>query len=229
MTVQKSDNSKHIAIILDGNRRFAEKKGIPKLSGHYYGAKKVEDLLEWIKEFEIKELTLYVLSTENLNRSKEELNALFKLFKEFFTKFKDDPRIKKDSVKINFIGDLSLAPLDLKKLFLEIQEKTKNYDRRILNFCIGYGGRAEIVSCFNKLKNNKDDITEEDITKNLWLTSEPDIIIRTGDSMRTSNFLPWQSVYSEWFFLKKMWPEFEKEDLKNIIEEFNKRKRNFGK
>jgi undecaprenyl diphosphate synthase len=219
----------HLAVIIDGNRRFAVDKGMNKLKGHYYGAKKIDEFLDWCYELDINEVSLYVLSTENLKRTKEELTALFKIFKEFFNKYKKDKRIKERGIKIRFIGDLSLVPEDISKLAKELEELTKDNNKKIINFCFSYGGRLELLTCFNKLKNNKEEITEENITKNLWLTSEPQIIIRTGDAIRTSNFLPWQSVYSEWFFLKKMWPEFAKEDLKNIIEEFAKRKRNFGK
>ena len=221
----------HIAVILDGNRRFAKAKGFPSHKGHEYGAKNVDKLLDWCKELSIKEITLYCLSTENLKRNKIELNFLFNLFKDWFKRIKKDKKIHEDKVKIRFIGDLSLIPKDIKKLALEIEEDTKNYDNYIVNFCFSYGGRLELIHAFNKLKNKKEnkEITEQDITDSLWISSEPDLIIRTGEHKRTSNFLPWQSIYSEWFFINKMWPEFTKQDLIEILEEFKKRQRNFGK
>lgn len=222
----------HIAIILDGNRRFAKSKNMLSYKGHEAGAENVDRLLDWCKELNIKEITLYTLSTENLKRDKLELDFLFKLFKTWFKKFKKDKRIKEDKVKIRFIGDLSLLPKDIKVLAEEIQEETKNYDNFKINFCFAYGGRLELTETIKKLikkKINPEDINEEIITDNLWLSSEPELIIRTGNVMRTSNFLPWQSVYSEWIFLEKMWPEFTKQDLLECIENFNSRKRNFGR
>jgi len=227
----------HIAIILDGNRRFAKAQNKKPWQGHTAGADKVEEFLNWCKELGIKETTPYMLSTENLNRNPEELKHLFNLFRKFFKKFKDSKEIHENKVKIKFIGDLSLIPSDIKQLAEQIQENTKDYDNYKLNFCFAYGGRLEIVNAFNKLseekaknnKGNQSDITEQDITNALWLKSEPQFIIRTGGHNRTSNFLPWQSVYSEWIFLDKLWPEFTKQDLIQCIEKFNSTQRNFGK
>jgi len=224
-----SEEVNHIAVILDGNRRYAKARGMPQYRGHEHGGKKVEELLNWCKELAIKEVTLYILSTENLKRDPTELSFIFDLFKKYFKKFMDSKDIHKNKVKIKFIGDLSLVSQDIKELALKLEEKTKNYNNFKLNFCFAYGGRLELIHVFNKLKDKKERITEEDITKELWLQSEPDLIIRTGDEIRTSNFLPWQSIYSEWIFLKKMWPEFTKEDLISALEEFKSRKRNFGK
>jgi len=220
---------KHLAVIIDGNRRYARKKGMPQWKGHEFGARKVEKLLEWCKELNIKEITLYTLSTENLKRTKKELSYLFSLFKKWFKKFKNNKRIKKDKIKIRFIGDLNLVSKEIKELAKEIEKTTKKHNNYKINFCFAYGGRQELLEAFNKLKEKKGKITEKDIEKVLWLSSEPDLIIRTGNRIRTSNFLPWQSVYSEWLFLKKFWPEFTKADLKKAIREFSKRKRNFGR
>lgn len=229
MTIENKSQLKHLAIILDGNRRYAKKKGLPKFKGHEFGAIKVEKLLDWCKEFGIKEITLYTLSTENLKRTKMELNYLFSLFESWFKKFKKNKRVHEDKIKIRFIGDLNLIPKKIKKLAEEIEKDTKNYRNYRLNFCFAYGGRLEFLTAVNKLKNKRGKITEQDVTNALWLSSEPDLIIRTGNIIRTSNFLPWQSVYSEWIFLKKMWPEFTKQDLTKAIKKFEKRKRNFGK
>ena len=214
----------HIAVIIDGNRRFAKARGLKPWDGHEKGAENVKNFIEWNKELGIKEITVYCLSTENLKRDKLELSFLFKIFKAFFKKYKNN-----EEYNVRFIGDLSLVPGDIKELGEEIEEKTKNNSGMKINFCFSYGGRLELLKTINKLKNKPGEITEEDITNNLWLSSEPQLIIRTGNAVRTSNFLPWQSVYSEWVFLEKMWPEFTKQDLVACIEEFDNRKRNFGK
>lgn len=217
----------HIAIIMDGNRRWAKEKNLASYKGHEEGAKRVEELLNWIIELKIKELTLYTLSIENLNRTQEELSHLFRLFKIYFKKFKKDKRVKENKIKIKFIGDLSLVSEDIRTLSKEIEEDTKEHDNYTVNFCFAYGGRQELVHTFNNLKDKKT-ITEEDITNSLWLKNQPDIVIRTGNAQRTSNFLPWQTIYSEWIFMEKMWPDFSKQDLLNCLQEFKSRKRNFG-
>ncbi|MDP1729390.1 MAG: polyprenyl diphosphate synthase [archaeon] len=221
---------KHIGIIVDGNRRFAKAQSKKPWEGHREGANILKDFFNWSKELKIKEITAYVLSTENLNREKQEVDELFKLFKEYFKELQKDKKIDEEKVKISFIGDLSLVPKDIKELAEKLMERTKNYENYKINFCFAYGGRNELVYAVNKLlKENKKQITEQDITNSLWLQSEPDFIIRTGGKIRTSNFLPWQSVYSEWIFLEKMWPEITKEDLIECIDKFKSTQRNFGK
>ncbi|GIU69719.1 MAG: UDP diphosphate synthase [Candidatus Woesearchaeota archaeon] len=223
---------KHLAVIMDGNRRFAKRLMLDPTKGHEYGSKKLEQLFEWCKEFNIKELTLYAFSMQNFNRPKQEFDYLMNLFKENFTKFGDDPRIEKEGIKINVIGRYHLFPKEVSTIIDKIMEKTKKNSNFIINFAMAYGGREEILDAVKKIvADNKtpEDITEEYFSSNLYISSEPDIIIRTGGEKRTSNFLPWQSIYSEWFFLDKTWPEFEKEDFINIIEEFKKRERRFGR
>ncbi len=227
--MDENKSVQHVAVVLDGNRRYARQKGLQPWKGHEAGAETLEKFLKWCKEKGIKETTLYVLSTENLNRDKKELDYLFDLFKKFFKKFKNNKEVHKDKVRIRFIGDLSLVPADIRHLAEEIEADTRSYDNYKLNFCFAYGGRRELVEAFNKLKNKSGKITENDITGALWLSSEPQLVIRTGDAVRTSNFLPWQAVYSEWIFLKKLWPEFTEEDFNACLEEFRSRKRNFGK
>jgi len=219
----------HVGIIIDGNRRYAKNKGMATHKGHSEGAEKVSKTIEWCKDLEIKELTIYTLSTENLKREPKELEHLFNLFKKFFKKFKENKEVHENKVKIKFIGDISLVPKDIQELIKEIENDTKDYDNYKINFCFAYGGRLELTKSINKLIKQGKPVTEQDITNFLWLSSEPDFIIRTGGKTRTSNFLPWQSVYSEWIFLEKMWPEFEEQDLKDCIEKFNQTQRNFGK
>lgn len=222
------ENVNHIAIIIDGNRRWAKEHGLKPWQGHEEGAKKVENFIDDCISEEIKEITIYALSTENLKRDKIELEFLFKLFKEWFKKMKKDDRIEKNKIKIKFIGDLSLVPKDISDLAHEMEKDTEKNNRFTINFCFAYGGRLELLHAFNKLKN-KEKITEEDVTNSLWLKSSPDLIIRTGGDIRLSNFLPWQSVYSEWLFLKKLWPDYNKQDLLDALDNYKNRKRNFGK
>jgi len=223
---------KHIGLILDGNRRFAKRLMLQPWKGHELGAGKVQKLLDWAKELEVKEFTLYCLSCENIkSRPKTELEFLFKLFRKEFRTI-DFEKIEKYRIKIKFIGNLSLLPKDLEKRCRELEKKTSKNKNYIINFALAYGGRQEIIDAIKKILQNKispKKMNEQEFEKNLWLNSSPDLIIRTGGEKRTSNFLPWQSAYSEWFFLNKMWPEFTKQDLIECIEKFKSRKRRFGK
>ena len=227
------DNTpKHIAIILDGNRRFAKRLMLEPWKGHEFGRIKVEDILDYATEFGIKEMTFYALSQENIrSRPKNELEYLYKIFREVFKEMNMD-KIKKNKIRMKFIGDLSLLPQDLQEECKRLELSTLEYDNFIVNFALAYGGRQEIIHAIkNILKNkiNENEFNEQVFEENLYLKTAPDLIIRTGGEKRTSNFLPWQGAYSEWIFLDKMWPEFDKEDLKASIEEYKQRKRNFGK
>ena len=219
----------HVGIILDGNRRFAKKIMKQPWKGHEYGLKKLDNLIEWSIEFGVKELTLYCFSLENFNRPKKEFNYLMKLFKKEAENLKKNPKIDKYKIKIRFIGKRELLSPELQELMKENEEITKNNKNCIINLAIAYGGRQEMVEAIKKLVKSKQKINEKNLQKNLWLQNEPDFIIRTGGEKRTSNFLPWQSTYSEWIFLDKLWPEFTKQDLKNSIKEFYNRKRRFGR
>ncbi|MFO7711119.1 MAG: polyprenyl diphosphate synthase [Candidatus Woesearchaeota archaeon] len=227
---------RHIGIIMDGNRRFAKRLMRHPSKGHEWGAKKVGKLLEWCKEVNVKELTLYSLSLENFNRPKEEFDYLMSLFRKEFDNLKEDKRIYNNKIRIRGIGRIHMLPDDVQEKVREIEEKTKDHDQYQINFALAYGGRSEITDATKiiaeKVKNNEleiDDIDEELVKNHLYLSHEPDFIIRTGGDHRTSNFLPYQSTYAELFFLNKMWPEFEKEDLLSIIEQFQMRDRRFGK
>ena len=204
---------------------------LPLPTGHELGRRKVEELVEYAQELGIKELTFYALSVENIkNRPKKELTYLFKIFQQAFLDL-DTNKIMDNNIQIRFVGDLELLPLALRTQCTEIMNKTKHNNKFFVNFAIAYDGRQEIVNAVKNIIDKKiksEMIDERIIAENLYLTSEPDIIIRTGGEKRTSNFLPWQSAYSEWFFLDKMWPEFEKNDLIACINEFKNRKRNFG-
>ncbi|HLC73491.1 MAG TPA: polyprenyl diphosphate synthase [Candidatus Nanoarchaeia archaeon] len=226
---------KHIGIILDGNRRFARKLMLKPWKGHEWGAKKVEKLVTWCEELGIKELTLYAFSLENFNRPKEEFNYLMNLFKDSFSKFEEDPRIKKNKIKITFIGRIWMFPKGIQELMQRLMEKTKNYNKYKINIAMAYSGRAEIIDAVKKLskdiKSGKlsiDELNEQVFKKNLYLESEPDLIIRTGGEKRISGFLLWQGSYAEFVFTDKMWPEFEKNDLVLAIKEYGRRERRFG-
>jgi len=236
MKASENKVPKHIGIILDGNRRFARRLMLKPWKGHEWGAKKLEKLFGWCKELGIKELTLYCFSLENFNRPKQEFDYLMDIFRKEFERCKNDKRIHENKIRINVIGRTWLLPKDVQEKIREIMEMTKNYNDYVVNFALGYSGRAEVIDAVKKIAEqvkkgefNINKINEQTFKDYLYLPSEPDLIIRTGGEKRTSNFLIWQSSYSEWLFLDKMWPEFEREDLINAIKDFNKRERRFGK
>lgn len=228
---------KHIGIVMDGNRRFAKRLMLKPWKGHEWGAKKVEKLIQWADEYEIKELTLYALSVQNFfSRSKKELNYLFDIFKKEFENLMENKNIDKHKIKINFIGRLHLFDEELRELMNKIMEKTKNNDNKTINFAMAYGGQEEIIDAVKKIneqikKGNLDinEINENSFKNFLYLKNAPDLIIRTGGEKRTSNFLNYQADYSEWIFLDIMWPEFKKENFIECLNDYAKRKRKFGK
>lgn len=219
----------HIAMIMDGNRRWAVREGMPKLKGHRYGAEKLKEVLEWCEELKLRALTVYALSTENLKRSEEEVSSLFGLMKEYFKKLFNNEKFKEKGVKVQFLGKLELLPEDLREVMKNISEETKDNNNYTLNFCIAYGGHQEIIDAANRAIEKGEKVTKESFEDLLYMKDQPEIVIRTGGAMRTSNFLPWQTAYSEWFFPKEFWPEMSKELIVKTIEEFEQRKRNFGK
>jgi tritrans,polycis-undecaprenyl-diphosphate synthase [geranylgeranyl-diphosphate specific] len=231
----KMVNPLHVGIILDGNRRFAKKIGEKPWEGHRIGVERVKELIfQWAPELKIKELTLYCFSMQNFNRSNLEIKFLMKIFEKVFQDINN--RIKKENIKINFIGRTHLFPDKIRKLVSSLTESTKDNDKLIVNFAFGYGGKEEIIDGIKKLLVDIqkgiikiDEVDTNIFTKYLYLQSKPEMIIRTGGAIRTSNFLIWQSSYSEWFFLEKFWPEFEKQDLIECIESFKSRERRYGK
>lgn len=226
----------HVGIILDGNRRYAKKRLLEPWQGHLDGSKKLKDLLSWSYDLGINELTLYAFSIKNFNRSNMEVNFLMNLFEQELKKLLFEKEIHNKKVKINFLGRIDMFPENLKKIMFELMDKTKNYKDYNLNFAMAYDGRLEIVDSVKKILNDFsnhkikiDDVNEELIFKNLYLSSEPDLIIRTSGEKRLSGFLLWQGSYSELYFVDKFWPEFNKQDLIDAIEEFYTRNRRFGK
>ena len=220
---------------MDGNRRFAKRLMKNPWKGHEWGAEKLKEVLGWFKEFGVKELTLYTFSVQNFNRPKKEFDYLMKIFNDNFDELKEDPKIHENEIQVNVIGRTELFPEELQKKLEYIQEKTKDYNRYKINFAMAYGGQEEIIDAAKKIaekvktgKLDPEDIDKEAFEKNLYMNSQPDLIIRTGGEKRISNFLAYQGAYSEYIFLDKMWPEFEKEDFVNCLKEFSERKRRFG-
>ena len=217
----------HIAIIMDGNGRWGLKKYNDRNKGHYYGLQNINKVIKNCIKLNIKYLTLYTFSTENWNRPKKEIEYLFFLFKFFYQK--NFNKIKKNNIRIKFIGDLKNIPADLKVIIKKIQEKTKNNNRITVVFAFNYGAKSELINAFKKIhKNNK--ISEELISNNLYTKNmpDPDILVRTGGEKRLSNFLLWQLSYAELFFIEKSWPDFNFLDLKKIVNKFSGIKRRFG-
>ncbi len=231
---------KHIGIILDGNRRYAKRFGWNPWKGHEKGAEKFKDFLNWCEELGVNEVTAYCFSMQNFNRTAEEVNFLMKIFTKSTKKTlkkENIKQLKEKDVRIKFIGRTHLLPEELQKLMKDLEKETKDHTKNKINIAIAYGGKEEITDAVKEIakeitenKIRPEEITEETITEHLQLKTEPDLIIRTSGEKRTSNFLPWQSAYSEWFFIDKTWPEIQKEDLKQAIEEYiTKRQRRYGK
>jgi undecaprenyl diphosphate synthase len=226
---------KHIAIIMDGNHRWATKRMLPAKLGHKAGATAIKEIVKSALEFKIQYITIYAFSTENWSRSKGEVADLMKLLQNYLEN--DVADLIKYGVKILSSGDLSQLEPKIEQKIELIKNKTKNNQNITLNVAFNYGSRAEITKAVKNIakdiKDNKiklSDINEDLISNNLYNPEieDPDLIIRTGGRNRLSNFLLWQSSYSELYFTDILWPDFGKNDLKNAIEDFNKRKRNYG-
>lgn len=226
---------KHIAIIMDGNRRWAKSKGMPANFGHKEGAKVLEKIVRYANKIGIKYITVYAFSTENWKRTKEEVSALMTLFQSYLDDY--SKRADSENIKVKIIGSREGLSKKMKSSIENCMERTKNNTGIVFNIALNYGGRDEIVRAVKKIAEKIkeeeigiDDITEELISNNLYTKSEPDpdLLIRTSGEVRLSNFLPWQAVYSELVFIEKNWPDFEEQDLDNAIEIYQKRTRKFG-
>jgi tritrans,polycis-undecaprenyl-diphosphate synthase [geranylgeranyl-diphosphate specific] len=229
----------HIAIILDGNRRWASENEINPWLGHKRGAETVEQLLDWCEKLGVKFVTLYTFSTENFRRSPEEVEEIMRIAGEKFRKLLTDERIHRNKVHVKVIGRVNLLPESLQELISNVEKATANYDNQFLNFAFAYGGRAEIVDATKtiaeKVKNgelNLDEVDETTFEKYLYTShmpkQDPDLIVRTSGEERLSGFLLWQSAYSELCFLDVYWPDFRLIDLLRAIRTFQKRKRRYG-
>jgi undecaprenyl diphosphate synthase len=220
----------HIAIIMDGNGRWAQKRGLPRPEGHKEGVKTVKRIVKSAANHGIKFLTLYAFSTENWKRSKKEVDFLLHLFVDVINNYLEE--LKSNGVKLNFIGDVSSLPYFLRKSIQYSKNETRNGKVLTLNIAINYGGRTEIVQAVKKICNqNIKDINEEKFSEFLYTAGQPDpdMIIRTSGEKRLSNFLLYQASYSELFFTETLWPDFSEEEFLSMINDFGKRKRRFGK
>ena len=214
---------------MDGNRRWARAHALEAHKGHERGAQLIEDLFQWCLDTGVTEVTLYTLSIQNLARERREVEFLLDLLRRELARLLSDERITRERVRVRFAGRRSLLPADIQERMREVEQATAAYEHLAVNFAICYGGREEIVDAVAALVADGAPVSEAGIAERLWVRSEPDLIIRTGAVQRTSNFLLWQSAYSEWVFLEKAWPEFTKADLEHAIAEFRGRDRRYGK
>ncbi|WP_407432004.1 polyprenyl diphosphate synthase [Methanobrevibacter sp.] len=229
---------KHVAIIMDGNRRYAKLQGNKNvLKGHELGVDSLENVLDWSIELGIEIVTAYAFSTENFNRPKDEVEGLMKLFVINFKKLVDHEKIHKNEVRVKVVGRTELLPDEVKEAIKEAEDATKHYDKRLFNLAIGYDGRLEIIDSFKKIINDVqegkitvDDVDEDLVSKNLYTEGldDPNLIIRTSGEERLSGFLLWQSSYSELYFCETLWPELRKVDFLRAIRSYQARERRFG-
>lgn len=223
---------KHIAFIMDGNGRWAKRRGLPRTAGHRAGVDALTRVLRACREYGVRAVSVYAFSTENYKRSDEECNYIFDLIEKFVQEKLEN--LKEHKTKLVVCGDLDYSPKlnEATKLALKkAEEETKDCDEYILNLCFSYGGRHEVVEAINKLiKDGKTTITEEDISGAIYTneSGDPDLIVRASGEHRLSNFLLWQSAYSELYFPSEHWPEFDKKVVEKCIIEYQKRDRRFG-
>ncbi len=226
----------HIAFIMDGNGRWAKKRGLPRIAGHKKGAQTLTDIAKAVKEIGVKYLTVYAFSTENWKRSEEEVSGLMNLLREYLDKNFDE--LKKNDIKIVFIGERYMLEQDIIEKIEKLERETSVNKSMTMQVALSYGSRQEILNAVKKtavLISNKDlmfeDITEELFSKLLYTsaTPDPDLVIRTSGEQRISNYLLWQIAYSELYFTDTLWPDFTKEELVKIVENFKTRERRYGK
>ena len=233
--MEKMPPPRHIAIIMDGNGRWAKKRGLPRTAGHAAGAETFRKIANYCRTLGVEYLTVYAFSTENWKRSQEEVSAIMKLLGNYLREALQD--MEKNHVRFKFFGDLTRLSPQLQQLCMDAENKSKSFDDVQVNFCLNYGGRDEIVKAAQGFaadvatgKFAPEDLTEELLSKYLYSADVPDpeLIIRPSGEMRISNFLPWQSAYSEFVFMDILWPDFGPADLDAAIEEYFRRNRRFG-
>jgi len=225
---------KTVGIIMDGNRRWARERGLSSYSGHDKGYSKLKEVWRWANEFGIATLYVYTFSTENWNRSKEEVGYLMKLFLRMIVK--DFKVLTKENIKIRFIGQIERFSLPIRKGIDKLEKATEKFSGGNFVVCLSYGGRAEIVETVKKINDQLSHkqiavLSEEQFSRYLWTAGlpDPELVIRTSGEIRTSNFLPWQTAYSEWFFTKTYWPAFTKSEFEAILNDFSERDIRRGK
>ncbi len=224
---------KHIAFIMDGNRRWAKERHIPTLIGHKKGYENIENIVDHALERKIEYVTFWAFSTENWNREKKEVDYLMNLFRDLFAGRMLQKILKKGG-KIQVLGDMTAFPKDIQKETQKVLDQSKDNNAITINIALNYGGRAEILHAVQQIVSkgiNSTDITEQTIAQYLYTNGQPDpdLIIRTGGEQRLSGYLPWQGIYSELYFTDKYWPEFDEKEFDKALEEFARRERRFGK
>jgi undecaprenyl diphosphate synthase len=221
-------NPKHIAVIMDGNGRWAEKRHMPRSYGHAIGLSSVQKIIKYSIHYKIEALTLYAFSTENSKRPKKEINDLIRLFDKSITKEADG--LLKNNICLRVLGDITFFPISLQKKIKNLEDQCKNNSGLKLNIALNYGGQKEIVNAVNKSLKAKKNITIKDIEKFLDTADLPnvDLLIRTGGEKRISNFLLWQLAYSELFFVDRLWPDFNEAIFIDALHSYQKRNRRFG-
>ena len=219
----------HVAVIMDGNGRWAKKRGLPRIAGHKTGAESLRAVLKACAEFGVKYLTVYAFSTENWGRPRDEVDFLMSLFS--LTIDREMNELMKNRVRLKFLGQLDRFSPELQTKMKEAMEKTKENDRITLSVMVNYGGRAEIVDAVNELIGTREKITEEEFGKYLYTKDlpDPDLLIRTANEMRISNFLLWQIAYAEIYVTPTLWPDFRREQLAEALAAYAQRERRFGK
>jgi undecaprenyl diphosphate synthase len=223
---------KHVAVIMDGNGRWAQKKGMPRIAGHRQGRESLRNIIKNCVEFGIPYLTVYAFSTENWNRPKEEVEALMELFSQALDQ--EIKELDENQIKINFFGRIQMFPEELQKKIKQAEEQTSGHKRLTVNIMASYGSRAEIVDAVKKIIKSglpESSVTEEVIGNNLYTAGlpDPDLLIRTASEMRVSNFLLWQIAYAELYVTSVLWPDFDKKQFIAAIKQYLKRERKFGK
>lgn len=235
MNFNKQNMPKHIAIIMDGNRRWARAQGKPAGFGHKAGAKTLENIVRYANKIGLEHITVYAFSTENWKRAEDEVNALMMLLQNYLDEY--SKRADSENIKVKILGDITVLSQGMQKSIINCMERTRNNTGITFNIALNYGGRDEILKAVKNIaqevKDGKleiEDIDEKTISNNLYTTGQPDpdLLIRTSGEIRLSNFLPWQLVYSEFLFVDKNWPDFTEEDLDDAIIEYQKRTRKFG-
>lgn len=235
MSINRNKVPTHVAIIMDGNGRWARARGLPKIMGHREGIKTVERIISACKDIGVKILTLYVFSTENWKRPKKEIGGLMNLLKNYLSKFAS--KLKKDGVRLNTIGDVSGLPLSVQKRLKDAINLTKGNASFVLNLAINYGSRREILEAAKSICRlsrsgsfDVEKLKEDDFSRHLYTGGMPDpeLLIRTSGEFRLSNFLLWQVSYAEVYVTKKLWPDFGKADFIRAIESYQRRQRRFG-
>lgn len=223
---------RHIAIIMDGNGRWAKKRGLPRTAGHAAGAETFRTIATYCKEIGIEYLTVYAFSTENWKRPPEEVNAIMQLLEKYLVEAIG--KMEQDKVKMKFFGDITVLSSKLQHLIAETEEISKRFDGVQVNICVNYGGRDEIIRAVKAYaedyKNYDKSVSEESFSEYLYSKDipDPDLIIRPSGEQRLSNFLMWQSAYSEFYFTKTLWPDFNKKELDIALAEYQKRDRRYG-